>query len=76
MYYSDYTGRTAKSYEDWYDLAHQKVQTILRNGREQAAADPSLATRAAAVAARMQEDDRTWRAGQEGWWRAYTQDLV
>jgi trimethylamine--corrinoid protein Co-methyltransferase len=76
MYYSDYTGRTAKSYEDWYDLAHQKVQTILRNGREQATADPSLATRAAAVAARMQEDDRTWRAGQEGWWRAYTQDLV
>lgn len=76
MYYSDYTGRTAKSYEDWYDIAHQKVQTILRTGCEQAAADPTLATRTAAVAARLQEDDRTWRAGQDGWWRAYTRDLV
>jgi len=76
MHYSDFTGRTAKSYEDWYELAHEKVQTILRNGREQAAADPDLATRTAAVAARLLEDDRTWRDGRDGWWRGYVADLA
>ncbi|MEI8374741.1 MAG: trimethylamine methyltransferase family protein [Planctomycetota bacterium] len=76
MYYSDFTGRTVKSYEDWYDLAHEKVQKILRCGREDAAADKALPDRCAAVEARLREDDRTWRAGQDGWWKFYVQDLV
>lgn len=76
MYYSDFTGRTATSYEDWYDLAHEKVRTILRNGREQAAADSDLVVRAKAVAARMMEDDRTWREGGDGWWRGYVRDFA
>ncbi|MCX6877099.1 MAG: trimethylamine methyltransferase family protein [Verrucomicrobia bacterium] len=76
MYYSDFTGRTAKSYEDWYELAHQKVQAILRDGREQAAADPSIAARGSSVAARLLEDEHTWREGQDGWWRGYVRDLT
>ena len=76
MYYSDFTGRTPKSYEDWYELAHEKVQAILRRGRENAAADPAIAERAKAVAARLSEDDHTWREGQDGWWREYVQDLT
>ncbi len=76
MHYSDFTGRSTKSYEDWYELAHQKVQSILANGRDQAAADPELATRAKAVAARLHEDDETWRKGHDGWWREYVRDLA
>ena len=30
IYYSDYSGRTEKSYEDWYETAHRKVQDIFR----------------------------------------------
>jgi len=76
VYYSDFTGRTAKSYEDWYDLAHGKVQAILRRAREDAAADETLAQRTAAIEARLREDDRAWRDGHDGWWRFYVQDLV
>ncbi|GAF98297.1 unnamed protein product, partial [marine sediment metagenome] len=76
VYYSDYTGRTAKSYEDWYDLAHQKVQEILRRVQEDVSADRIVIERCAAVEARLNEDDRTWRDGQEDWWRFYVQDLV
>ena len=76
MYYSDFTGRTAKSYEDWYDLAHEKVQKILRSGRDDVAADRTVPRRCAAVEARLKEDDRAWRDGQDGWWKFYVQDLV
>lgn len=75
MYYSDFTGRTAKSYEDWYDLAHEKVQAILRRGREAASNDKTIGERADAVAARLNEDDQSWREGREDWWRFYVQDL-
>jgi hypothetical protein len=76
MHYSEFTGRTAKSYEDWYDLAHQKVQKILQGGREGVSADKTVAERRAAVEARLKENDCTWRDGQDGWWRFYVQDLV
>jgi len=75
VYYSDFTGRTAKSYEDWYDLAHQKVREILR-GAKDVSADKTVLTRCAAVEARLKEDDRAWRDGQEGWWRFYVRDLA
>ena len=76
VYYSDFVGRTTKSYEDWYDLAHQKAQTLLHTAREDAAADKSLAGRCATVAARLKENDRAWRDGADGWWRFYVQDLA
>ena len=76
VYYSDFTGRTAKSYEDWYDLAHQKVREILRGVQDDASADKTVIDRCVAVEARLKEDDRTWRDGQEDWWRFYVQDLV
>ena len=76
VYYSDFTGRTAKSYEDWYDLAHEKVQEILCGARGDASADRTVIERCAAVEARLKEDDRAWRDGQEDWWRFYVQDLV
>jgi len=76
VYYSDFTGRTAKSYEDWYELAHQKVQNILRSAREDVSADKTVLDRYAAVEARLREDDRTWRDGQGDWWRFYVQDLM
>jgi len=75
VYYSDFTGRTARSYEDWYDLAHQKAQTILRAAREDVAADTTIAHRVAAVEARLRADDRTWRDARDGWWRPYVKDL-
>jgi len=78
VYYSEFTGRTAKSYEDWYDLAHQKVRDILDDDKREsdASADKTVSERYAAVEARLKEDDRTWRDGQDDWWRFYTQDLV
>jgi len=76
VYCSDFTGRTAKSYEDWYDLAHQKVREILQGTQEDASADDAVAKRYAAVEARLREDDRAWRDGRDGWWRFYVQDLT
>jgi len=75
MYYSDFTGRTEKSHEDWYDLAHQKVQEILRGAQKDVSADRTVIERCDAVEARLKEDDRAWRDGQDGWWQFYVQDL-
>ncbi len=70
VHYSDFTGRTAQSYEDWYETAHQKVRALLDKAP---CTEDTLAIkeRLAAVAARLQEDDRTWRKGADGWWQGY-----
>ncbi len=75
MRYSDFTGRTQRSYEDWYDLAHEKVATILRGDQGDAGQDKALAQRRQAVEDRLKADDRTWRDGAAGWWRTYAKDL-
>ena len=76
VYYSDFTGRTARSYEDWYDLAHEKVTALVRCEPADAREERRIAERLAAVEARFRQDDRTWRAGQDGWWRFYVQDFA
>ena len=72
MYYSDFTGRTGKSQDDWYDLAGRKVREVLA-GEADPAGDQAVAERLAAVEARLKQDDTTWREGNEGWWRRYVE---
>lgn len=77
VYYSDFTGRTARSYEDWYDLAHQKVEARLRCGPDQASQEDKMAAqRLAAVEARLKENDHEWRTGRDNWWMHYVQDFA
>lgn len=76
MYYSEFTGRMGESYRDWYELARRKVSQILSNAGEDTAGDKSLLQKYEAVGARLREDDNTWRAGKEGWWQFYVQDLA
>ena len=75
VYYSDFTGRAAKSYEDWYDIAHEKVKEILARKREDDEEAQIVAERLAAVEARLNEDDVTWREGKDCWWEFYLQDI-
>jgi trimethylamine:corrinoid methyltransferase-like protein len=75
VYYSDFTGRVAASYEHWYEKAHAKVKDILAR-REDEIADPAMLERLSAVEARLAEDDRSWRSGQTDWWRFYVQDFT
>ncbi len=74
MRYSDFTGRCPLSYDDWYATAHRKVRDILDEAPS-AEEVRTTAGRAAAVAARLEEDDRTWREGRDGWWQFYVRDL-
>jgi len=77
VYYSDFTGRTAKSYEDWYDLAHEKVRQIFaRRDHGEGDLDQAVADRAAAVAARLKQDNTTWRVEKHEWWKSYVRELV
>jgi len=74
VYYSDFTGRVPKSYDDWYATAHEKVATILK--RDYPAEDmKTISSKLKAVEARMKEDDKTWRKGDDGWWKTYVRDL-
>jgi trimethylamine--corrinoid protein Co-methyltransferase len=75
IYYSDYTGRTKKSYEEWYDKAHTRVAQVLdrRSGDSELPAE--IGDRLEAVEARLREDNERWRAGKGDWWSFYLQDL-
>lgn len=73
VYYSDYTGRVEKSYEDWYDLAHKQVKEILERKVVDDKEDKVIAERLAAVEARLREDSESWRTGDGDWWRPYLQ---
>jgi len=75
VYYSDFTGRSGRSYEDWYDIAHEKVKEILAPRHEDDQEARTLAGRLAAVEARVNEDDVTWREGKDYWWESYIQDI-
>jgi hypothetical protein len=90
IHYSDYTGRTEKSYEEWYDKAHTQVKRVLDRKPAEGRIDPVIEERLAAVEARLREDHETWRksldagirwnravwrTGDEEWWRFYVQDL-
>ncbi len=76
VHYSEFTGRAARSYDDWYDLAHGRVRAILDHPDPDAGEDAGPGERCAAVEARLREDDHTWRDGRDGWWRFYIQDLI
>ena len=75
VYYSDFTGRSGASQEDWYDIAREKVKDILARGGEDDEESRTIAGRLAAVEARMNEDDVTWREGKDSWWESYIQDI-
>lgn len=81
VYYSDFTGRIPKSYEDWYELAHEKVKEMLERKVTDEKEDKVIAERLVAVEARLREDSQSWRKGcntpyqEDDWWRFYLQDL-
>jgi trimethylamine--corrinoid protein Co-methyltransferase len=75
VYYSDYTGRTKRSYEDWYQKAHARVTQILDRGPADDQLDPAIEERLQAVEARLREDGESWRSGRPDWWPFYVQDL-
>ena len=75
IYYSDYSGRTNRSYEDWYQKAHARVTQILDRQPTEDGLEPAIEERLASVEARLREDNETWRRGQGDWWRFYIQDL-
>jgi trimethylamine--corrinoid protein Co-methyltransferase len=75
IYYSDYTGRTEKSYEEWYDRAHARVKQVLDRRPEQSQLEPLINERLAAVEGRLKEDNESWQRGEGDWWRFYVQDL-
>jgi trimethylamine--corrinoid protein Co-methyltransferase len=74
VHYSDFTGRVAKSYNDWYATAHEKVEAILK--REYSAENKKMVEeKLLAVEARLRENDTTWRSAADDWWHFYVQDL-
>jgi len=75
VYYSDYTGRTTRSYQEWYEKAHARVTRILDRQPAEEDPDPAIRERLAAVEARLREDGQSWRSGRGDWWGFYVQDL-
>ena len=75
VYYSDFTGRSPASQEDWYDIAHEKVKEILAHTHDDDEEVRTLAGRLASVEARLNEDEATWREGKDCWWESYIQDI-
>jgi trimethylamine--corrinoid protein Co-methyltransferase len=75
IYYSDYTGRTKRSYEEWYDKAHTRVTQVLDRQPSDAELPPEINDRLEAIEARLREDNQSWRTGQAAWWSPYIQDL-
>jgi trimethylamine--corrinoid protein Co-methyltransferase len=75
IYYSDYTGRTNRSYEDWYEKAHARVKQVLDRRPDDQRLDPVIEERLAAVEARLREDNESWRRAEGKWWQFYIQDL-
>jgi hypothetical protein len=75
IYYSDYTGRTKRSYEEWYDKAHTRVTQVLDRQASDAEPPPEINERLEAIEARLREDNQSWRTGQAAWWSPYIQDL-
>jgi trimethylamine--corrinoid protein Co-methyltransferase len=75
VYYSDYTGRTTRSYQEWYQKAHARVAQILDRQPAADGPDPAVEERLAAVEARLREDNQSWRSGRSDWWDFYVQDL-
>ncbi len=73
VYYSDFTGRIPKSYEDWYQLAHEKVKEMLERKVTDEKEDKVIAERLQMVEARLREDSESWRTGEDDWWRPYLQ---
>lgn len=76
IYYSEFFGRTAPSYEDWYEKAHAKVNDVLRRTSGDDEFDPDTAERLATLEARLREDEGAWRTGEGAWWKPYIRDFT
>ena len=75
VYYSDFTGRIARSYEDVYAKAHARVEAILARREAADKVDQETLARLELVENRLREDDQTWRTGQGDWWASYFRGL-
>jgi hypothetical protein len=75
IYYSDFTGRTTRSYQDWYEKAHARVGQILDRQPTDERLEPEVEERLAAVEARLRADNERWRSGRGDWWDFYVQNL-
>jgi len=73
--YSDLCGRTAKSYEDWYERAHQRVREILKRGDEYQI-DECTSERLSTVEALLKRDGDKWRSDRPDWWLPYARALA
>ena len=75
VYYSDFCGRIASSYEDSHDKAHKRVKEIFARRETTQHVDKDILARLAIVEARLEKDDRTWRTGKGEWWKTYVGNL-
>jgi trimethylamine--corrinoid protein Co-methyltransferase len=75
VYYSDFTGRIAGSYEDAYEKAHQRVKRILSRAEASDHVDKDILARLKIVEGHLKKDDQTWRAGKGEWWASYLKPL-
>ncbi|MHB1355403.1 MAG: trimethylamine methyltransferase family protein [Anaerolineae bacterium] len=71
--YSDYSGRVEKSYEDWYSIAHKRVEEVLSWRKEAPKIDATTLARLSALEASLASDDKTWRREHAGWWMKYAE---
>ena len=74
IYYSDFTGRVAESYEDWYEKAHRKVRDILTSPESESLGAETEA-RFSAVVSRLKQDSSSWMTDRGAWWEFYVQDI-
>lgn len=75
VYYSDFSGRIAGSFEDSYAKAHERVKALLARRDAAGHVEPAILARLSLVEARLKEDDSAWRTGRGDWWAPYMKGL-
>ena len=76
IYYSDFTGRIRKSYEPWYEKAHERVLAILAARNPNLENPPEVEERLSAVLSRIAENRTHLTSPAMDWWRFYVQDII
>lgn len=75
IYYSEFNGRIRDSFEDSYDKARRRVTEILARRETSAHVEKETLARLAAVEARLQKDDATWRSDRDDWFESYIKEI-